>query len=45
MLDLAYIRQHPDEVKAAMVKLNADAPIDQILELDVQRRDLLQDAR
>ena len=43
MLDLAYIRQHPDEVKAAMVKLNADAPIDQILELDVQRRDLLQE--
>jgi seryl-tRNA synthetase len=41
MIDLAYIRQHPDEVKAAMVKLNATAPIDLILELDAQRRKLL----
>ena len=41
MLDLVYIRQHPDEVKAAMVKLNADAPIDLILELDAKRRELL----
>ena len=43
MLDLAYIRQHPDEVKAAMVKLNATAPIDLILDLDAQRRKLLQE--
>ncbi len=41
MLDLTFIRQHPDEVKAAMVKLNATAPIDLILELDAQRRTLL----
>ncbi len=41
MLDLVYIRQHPDEVKAAMVKLNAAAPIDLILELDAKRRELL----
>jgi len=41
MIDLAYIRQRPDEVKAAMVKLNATAPIDPILELDAQRRKLL----
>jgi len=41
MLDLVYIRQHLDEVKAAMVKLNADAPIDLILELDAKRRELL----
>ncbi|UCC63830.1 MAG: serine--tRNA ligase, partial [Anaerolineae bacterium] len=41
MLDLAYIREHPDEVKAAITRLNADAPIDLILELDVQRRELL----
>jgi len=43
MLDLAYIREHPDEVKAAMVKLNAEAPIDLILELDARRRELLQE--
>lgn len=43
MLDLAFIREHPDEVKDALVKLNADAPIDEILELDRERRDLLQE--
>ena len=41
MLDLAFIREHPDDVKAALVKLNAGAPIDLILELDVKRRQLL----
>ena len=41
MLDLTFIREHPDEVKAAMGKLYADAPIDDILALDVQRRSLL----
>jgi seryl-tRNA synthetase len=41
MLDLTYIREHPGEVKAAMVKLNAEAPIDLILELDAKRRGLL----
>ena len=41
MLDLAYIREHPDEVKAAIARLNADAPVDLILALDVQRRELL----
>ena len=43
MLDLAYIREHADEVKAAMVKLNAEAPVDLILELDARRRELLQE--
>lgn len=38
MLDLNYIREHTDEVKQAMAVLYADAPIDQILELDAQRR-------
>ena len=42
MLDLNYIREHTDEVKQAMASLYADAPIDQIVELDKQRRDLLQ---
>jgi seryl-tRNA synthetase len=38
---LNFIREHPGEVKAAMGKLYADAPIDGILALDVQRRALL----
>lgn len=43
MLDLNHIRQNPDEVKAKLVDLNIDAPIDEILGLDRQRRDLLQE--
>jgi seryl-tRNA synthetase len=43
MLDLTYIREHPDEVKQAMANLYADAPIDEILDLDKQRRALLQE--
>ena len=38
MIDLAYIREHPDVVRQAVVDLNATAPIDEILELDEQRR-------
>ena len=41
MLDLNFIREHPDQVKAAMGKLYAEAPIDDILALDVRRRSLL----
>ena len=43
MLDLTYIREHTDEVKDAMAKLYAEAPIDEILELDKRRRALLQE--
>lgn len=43
MLDLTFIREHTVEVKDAMAKLYADAPIDDILELDRQRRALLQE--
>jgi seryl-tRNA synthetase len=42
MLDMNFIREHPDQVKEALVALNAEAPIDEILELDRQRRELLQ---
>jgi len=44
MLDLNFIRQHPDEVKEALVSLNTDAPIDTILQFDDERRRLLQEA-
>jgi len=41
MLDLNFIREHPDLVKEALVKLNTTAPIDEILALDEERRSLL----
>jgi len=41
MLDLRFIRENPDLVKEALVKLNTTAPIDEILSLDEQRRVLL----
>jgi seryl-tRNA synthetase len=43
MLDLAYIREHADEIKSDLVKLNASAPIDEILSLDEKRRACLQE--
>jgi len=44
MLDLAFIREHPDDVRQGLRALNAEdvLPIlDRILELDTERRDLL----
>jgi seryl-tRNA synthetase len=41
MLDLRLIRENPDHVRNALRRLNADAPIDDILQLDEQRRSLL----
>jgi seryl-tRNA synthetase len=43
MLDLNFIRENPDLVKAKLVDLNMEAPIDEILQLDGQRRELLKD--
>lgn len=43
MIDLRYIREHPDDVRDALNKLHAEAPIDEILSLDVSRRELLQE--
>ncbi|HMQ52303.1 MAG TPA: serine--tRNA ligase [Anaerolineae bacterium] len=43
MLDLNYIRENSDEVKTRLGDLNAEAPIDDILRLDAQRRDLLKE--
>ncbi|MBN1139187.1 MAG: serine--tRNA ligase, partial [Anaerolineae bacterium] len=42
MLDINFIREHPDEVKTALVALNAEAPIDAILAFDARRREILQ---
>ncbi|MEO0248677.1 MAG: serine--tRNA ligase [candidate division WOR-3 bacterium] len=41
MLDLNFIREHTDEVREALAKLHAVAPIDEILKLDEERRALL----
>ncbi|HEX9796194.1 MAG TPA: serine--tRNA ligase [Anaerolineales bacterium] len=43
MLDLRMIREDPDQVRAGLQKLGAEAPIDEILALDEQRRALLQE--
>ncbi len=41
MIDLRYIREHPDEVKEALRRLHAEAPIDDILQLDADWREIL----
>ncbi len=41
MLDINLIREEPDLVKRAMLDLNAEAPIDEILALDARRREYL----
>ncbi len=41
MIDLRYIREHPDEVKEALRKLHTEAPIDNILQLDSDWREIL----
>ena len=41
MLDIRLIRDDPDRVKAALVDLNATAPIDEIIAADALRRDLV----
>lgn len=41
MLDIRLIREHPEDVKAAIALLNTTAPIDEILAVDTRRRELL----
>jgi seryl-tRNA synthetase len=41
MLDLAFIREHPDIVREALVKLNTTAPLEEVLRLDAERRRLV----
>ena len=41
MLDLRFIREHPDVVREGLSRLRAEAPIDEILDLDERRRRLL----
>lgn len=41
MLDIRLIRQEPETVKAALKRRNAEDRIDELLELDKERRDML----
>ncbi len=43
MIDINKIREDPEGVKEAIATLNAEAPIDEIVELDVRRREVLQE--
>lgn len=43
MIDIRRIREHPDQVKAAIATLQSEAPIDKIIALDEQRRAILQE--
>ena len=43
MLDLRFIRENPDTVREALRHRNDTAPIDEILELDTQRRQKVQE--
>ncbi len=44
MLSLQLIREHPDLVQAALAKRDDDSSIDQVLALDLRRRQILTDA-
>ncbi len=43
MLSIQFLRDHPDEVRRSLDLRHSDAPIDQALALDEQRRSLLTD--
>ena len=44
MLDLKFIREHPQKVREAIIKKNEPAELDRLLQLDMERRQLLQKA-
>ena len=43
MLDIAYIREHPEEVKKGAARKHTEVDIDRLLDLDRRRRTLLQE--
>ncbi|MDO5755046.1 MAG: serine--tRNA ligase [Tissierellia bacterium] len=42
MLDIKRIRNHPEEVKKALAKRNGNYPIEELLEIDERRREIIQ---
>jgi len=43
MLSIAFIREHPDDVRAGLARRGSDAPLEDILSLDAERRGVLQE--
>jgi seryl-tRNA synthetase len=43
MLDVQYLRERPGEVREGLRKLGAEAPLDAILELDAEKREILRE--
>jgi seryl-tRNA synthetase len=41
MLDINYVRAHPEEIRRSLANRNTDAPLDLVLEADGRRRSLL----
>jgi seryl-tRNA synthetase len=41
MLDINYVRSHPDEVRQSLLLRNTEGPLDAVLEADSRRRSLL----
>lgn len=41
MLDLNFIRNHPDEVRLAVANRGDEAPVDRLLEVDSRRREII----
>jgi seryl-tRNA synthetase len=41
MLDINYVRAHPDQIREMLVRRNTEAPLDTVLEADARRRSLL----
>jgi seryl-tRNA synthetase len=41
MLPIYFVREHPDEVRRALARRNMEAPLDEVLAKDAERRRLL----
>jgi len=41
MLSIQFVREHPEEVRRALARRNTEAPLDEVLELDGERRRVL----
>jgi seryl-tRNA synthetase len=44
MLDINYVRSHPDEIREMLARRNTEGPLDTVLEADGRRRALLAEA-
>ena len=44
MLSIQFVREHPEEVRRALARRNTEAPLDEVLALDAERRRVLTEA-